>query len=42
VAEASSRDRLIVSKTGLMTPKASGNVTKMLARMIAAGVNMIC
>ena len=35
VADASSSERLIVSKTGLITPNASGNVTKMFARMIA-------
>ena len=31
-----------MSNTGLMTPNASGNVTKIFARMIAYGVNMIC
>src|SRR4030095_6733859 len=41
VAEASSSDLLIVSNTGLITPKASGNVTKTFARMIAPAVNMI-
>src|SRR5215213_908654 len=41
VAEASSRDLSIVSKTDINTPKASGKVTKMLARMMAYGVNMI-
>src|SRR6266496_1868187 len=35
VAEASSSERLIVSKTGLITPNARGNVTKMFARIIA-------
>jgi len=41
VAEASSSERLIVPNTGLMTPNASGKVTKMLARMMAPAVNMI-
>src|SRR6185503_5096191 len=41
VADASSSERLIVSNTGLITPKARGNVTKMFARMIAYAVNMI-
>src|SRR4029079_5133718 len=41
VADASSRDARTVSKTGLITPKARGNVTKMFARMIAYAVNMI-
>src|SRR5262245_44023137 len=42
VAEASSSERLIVSKTGLITPNANGKVTKIFAKTIAYGVNMIC
>ena len=41
VAEASSSDMLMVSKTGLITPNASGNVTKIFARIIAQAVNII-
>src|SRR5436190_12293929 len=41
VADASSSERLIVSNTGLITPNASGKVTKIFARIIAQAVNMI-
>src|SRR5215203_2149808 len=41
VADASSSELLIVSNTGLITPNASGNVTKMFARMIAVAVNIM-
>src|SRR5262249_39834474 len=42
VAEASSSEGLIVSKTGLIVPKARGKVTKILAMMIAYAVNINC
>src|SRR6185503_9902334 len=40
VSDASSSERLIVSKTGLITPNASGKVTKIFASTIALAVNI--
>src|SRR5205085_2674538 len=40
VADASSSEVLMVSNTGFITPNASGNVTKIFARIMAYAVNI--